>query len=262
MSELLQLVRDVNPVDRSTLEVPPSVYRHALEAAARGRAPSRRRRHVLTAVAASVAVAAAALLIGLGDGNSSLGLAGRAYAATAGPGVVHWQIAIDTYVDGELGTQQTEEGWAGDGITHVFETTSQDGRTRVTERRLHGNLEVHRVDNGPYEEGSAPRTDLQVVLPGDDPFAAFRDAYRSGRLQQISQNRFRVHVPSTVGKRQVELQYEVDPETATPRTLTESVTVPDASGSVRHEQFVIRFGLYEQMPATDAASKLDLTHTP
>jgi hypothetical protein len=261
MSDLLQSVRDINPVHRETLEVPPSVYRRALEAAAAGRAPSRHRRRVLTAVGASVVATVAALLMGLGAGNSSLDLAGRAYAATAGSGVVHWQIAIDTYVGGQLGTQQTEEGWAGDGIAHVFLTTNQDGQTRVTERRIHGDVEIHRVNNGPYEQGSPPRTDIQVVLPGDDPFAAFRDAYRSGRLQQVSDDQFRVRVPSTLGRGQVELQYEVDPETATPRTLTESITVPDTSGGVTHERFVIRFGRYEQLPAGDAASKLRLTRT-
>jgi hypothetical protein len=237
MTDALHLLRDANPQDPARLTLPPSLSAERLAQ----RPPSRSRRPVRPVALATVfaAVLAVALIVALG-GGSGPGLAERAYAATDDPGVAHWRVHIDVFHDGTLSTQQTEEGWAKDATAHVVRTTAGD-KPVVTERRTDGGQEQSRTDGGPVISGPAGQTDLERVLPGKDPFAAFRAAYATQRLNRVSDGQFAV--APTAGA--PSLVYDIDPSTAAPKRLTETFA---GSPSLK---VVLTFDAYEILAPTE-----------
>src|SRR4051812_23611990 len=131
MTDLLDDLRDADPVDRASLEVPPAL---AARVAAHGdRPPHRGRGRAIIAGLAVVVVAMAVIALIRGDSGQGLSLADKAYAATAGPGVRHWRISIRTYIDGkQRGIVQRQEGWAQGGTLHIL---LYDGRRLTSDFR-------------------------------------------------------------------------------------------------------------------------------
>jgi hypothetical protein len=142
----------------------------------RRRAAGLRRRPVLVAAACATAFAALGITLSL-HGTSGVSLAERAYAQATLPGIAHWRAAIDVFHAGALASSEREEGWAANGVSHTILTNGAS----VTERRVAHGEETFRGPGGELGQGAASRTDLDRALPGADPFAAFREAPRSGK---------------------------------------------------------------------------------
>src|ERR1700743_3011606 len=103
MIDLLEELREANPVDPLALEPP--------------RLPAMPRRRWPFAPALLAAVIAAAVVLAThGDSPS---LAARADAAGSRPGIVHWRIELSGYSNGRLGSRQRIEGWALGKVTHT-----------------------------------------------------------------------------------------------------------------------------------------------
>lgn len=211
MTDVLDRLREANPVDAEALDLPPAPS-----------TPARaRRRWQLVTVAAAVGVAALALVLARGGSSD---LAARAYAATNG-GIVHWRTEIVNRSNGRLFSRERVEGWATQWTTHVLHYDLVHGKARLTaETRLaNGRARTWDAGSNDYSSYSASTPSGGIPSPMIDPFAAFRRAYREKRLAKVADNHYRM----TFGREEpkVSLDYELDPKTARPRRLT--ITSPN-----------------------------------
>lgn len=246
MTDALQRLREANPQTADLLTLPASVTveRVMRRPERRDRGRSRRRRTL--ALAGGFAAALAAVLVLTLGGSGGPGLAQRAYAATNDPGVAHWRVRIEAYVNGTLSTSQSEEGWAKGNTSHTVLTTGDGAKTSTTERRTDGDQQQVRIDGGAVTDGPAGTTDRERLLPGKDPFAAFRQAYASERLRRLSDTRFQV---DAAGAGAPTLVYDLDPSTAEPKRLVETT---DDAGGAPALKVVMTFDTYEVLAPTDA----------
>jgi hypothetical protein len=134
--DLLDDLRDADPVDRDALEVPATIAARVLGADATPR-PRPRARHRMLPAAGALATAAAAvvLVLALVGGGAGPDLAARAYAAAAGParGVVHWRVDLAGYTpDGKIGSRQRTEGFKRGATMHVLHSDLVHGKPHVT----------------------------------------------------------------------------------------------------------------------------------
>jgi hypothetical protein len=246
MTDELQTLAEANPVDRDRVDVPETLRARALARSRRSRRsltpPARR--WVPAVAVALIAVMAVTFAV---DRSGSVDLAERAYAAVSSPGITHWKISITASRGGSTVSRQTEEGWSDGRVTRTV-LSSEDGRgsTSVTERRVSGDDEQHRVDGGPVQTGPRPRTDLDLTLPGPDPLSAFREAYRAGRLVALDDTRFSVRTSGPGSP--VELVYDVDGKSGVPRTLTQRSLDDGVPFEVTR-----RFELFEALPADETS---------
>jgi hypothetical protein len=240
MTDVLELLREVNPEQAESLELPVSLRGQQIKQITTGSSRPKRRLALTAASVLSCAAAVAVVFLVMSGGPN---LAARAYAASDGPGVAHWVVTIDAYTDGSTTTHQTDEGWTDGKTTRDLLTSNGGSENSVTERQVRAGIERTRVNGGPISDGPASSTDLQRSLPGGDPFEAFRIAYRAGRLDRVSDTRFAVKDGA------VTLVYDLDPSDATPRTLTE--TTAESQGQGGHTtKIVTRFERYELLPLT------------
>ena len=253
MTDLLDRLRDADPVDRETVEIPARLRQRVLTPPGR----RRRRRGPFLLAAGGLAVAMAiVLLLNAGTGSrSGLDLADRAYAAASAPGIIHWRTEVETRTDGRAGPRQRIEGWSRGRVQHIIYSDVRNGRAILTsEQRIDGRRMRAFVSSvNRYVNSTAPSAKVTTavgLLPPGDPMKAFRDAYRIGALKPAGPNRYAVQrtEPSPAVQRQ-STTYELDPETAQPVRLVFVTDVfPRGGGDrVRRSVVTLRFAVYEQL---------------
>ena len=230
MTGVLEQLRDVNPVDPSSVRISPDLRRRALAAP-----PSHFARHRRSLTLGVLAVAAAVvfvLLIVIQGGSSDL--AARAYAATTGPGVIHWRTDLVSAVNGKVGSRQRVEGWARNGVTHEL-------RYDV----VHGKAILQAIRD--------PLTDAR--RPGSAPGTAFSPLSHRGALEATRSDpeiRLRSSArPTEPGgsRRSVHLAFmpisQAGPTTMTTRHRSITTSIPKPR---------FRFDWCRQLPRTRAPS--------
>jgi hypothetical protein len=264
MSELLDELRDADPVDRAQLEVPA-----ALAARVSAARDPRRRRRLRPTVATAAAVAAAvviAVVVSRGDGGGRLSLADKAYAATTGPGIRHWRISIRTFINGRpRGIVQRQEGWARGGTLHVLlfdahRLNSDIHQTPAKTRSWSAGM-------NDYIQTTTPKRRSQGPLQLGDPFADFRRAYDAGQLMRVSATTYRLRSTKRNFAPGATLSYELDPQTALPARSILAYTrgagpLPSAADGARY-RVVFTYDAYERLADTVAnRAKLGLLPHP
>lgn len=265
MTDLLDELRDADPVDRAGLDVPPGLA--ARVAAGRDRRRPRGPRRAATVIGGAVAVVAVVVVVlGGGDGGGRLSLADRAYAATGGPGVRHWTISIRTLINGtRRGIVQRQEGWARGGTLHMLlfdghRVTSDIRQTPVKTRSWGAGM-------NDYIETPTPERRARGPLQLGDPFADFRRAHDAGQLVRVNATTYRVRPDKQSFAPGSTLTYELDPSTALPaRAVLAYTRGPGPSPSAldgAHYRVVFTYDTYERLPDTAAnRAKLELLPHP
>jgi hypothetical protein len=219
-----------------------------------------RRALTLATLLAAVLVAAVALVPGR-SGHLPSDLAARAYTAATRPGLVHWRIDIEGYVNGRFATHQRTEGWKLGDVTHTLHSDVVHGKQHVTvDERVSGrHARAWMSASDDFVSSTRGRTGDRVeLIPSGDPLAAFRAAYRAGRLRALGGGRFDLRfadaAPGT-------LTYEVDPATGRPRRLT--ITGPPQTIGTRRivSKTIVLFSAYETLTPT-AANRAKLALRP
>jgi hypothetical protein len=265
MTDVIDQLKDGDPVDRATLEVPPGLA--ARVAAGRDRRGPRRRRPRALALAVAVAVVAiVAVVLGGGDGRGHLSLADRAYAATGGPGVRHWTISVRTFINGtHRGIVQRQEGWARAGTLHVL---LFDGHRLSTDiRQTPATTRTWGAGMNDYIETPTLKPRIRGPLELGDPFAQFRRAHDAGQLVRVNATTYRVRPDKHSFASGSTLTYELDPSTALPaRAVLAYTRTPGPSPSAldgAHYRVVFTYDSYERLPDTAAnRAKLELLPHP
>jgi hypothetical protein len=264
MTDLLDELRDADPVDRAALEVPPALAGRI--AANRRPRPRRWPRTPILAGLAVAGVAVVAVALGRGEVDDRLSLADKAYAATAGPGVRHWKISIRTFINGQRrGIVQHQEGWARGGTLHVllFEGRRLTSDIRQTPKRTRS----WSAGMNDYNEAPTPKRRARGPLQLGDPFADFRRAHDAGQLVRINATTYRLRPDKRVIAPGATLTYELDPRTALPVRAVVAYTrgagpVPSAVDGA-HYRIVFDYDVYQRLPDTaDNRAKLKLLAHP
>lgn len=263
MTDLLDQLRDADPVDRASLQVPPAL--EARVAAGQGRARRLRRGPaVLTGLTVIGAVVIAAMLASNGDGR--LSLADKAYAATAGPGVRHWRISTRTFIDGKpRGIVQHQEGWARGAILHVL--LFDASRLSTDLRETPGKTRSWGAGSNDYIETPTPKRRASGPLQLGDPFAEFRRAHDAGELVRVSPTSYRMRPDKRSFPPDATLTYELDPQTGLPTKTILAFTrhagpIPSAFDGA-HSRTVFTYDSYERLPDNAAnRAKLELLAHP
>ena len=217
--------------------------------------------------AALLTLSAGVFALGRASGGGGVSLADRAYAATSGPGVRHWKIAIRTYIDGrQRGGVQRQEGWSRNEVLHVLlfdahrlssDIRSTPAGTRSWSARA---KDIYRTPplrgqrSGPLSLG--------------DPFEQFRHAHQTGRLERLSATRYRIRPDKRNVPQGASFIYELDPKTARPLRVTLEYgfgKAPTVGGQLpakpkpRHYRTVFSYELYERLLDTSTSrGKLQL----
>ncbi|HEY6761704.1 MAG TPA: hypothetical protein VI318_19540 [Baekduia sp.] len=222
--DLLDDLRDADPVDREALVVP---ERLRPVDGVRTHAARRSRRRVLslagTAALAAAAVAAVVALALLPGRAAPPDLAARAYAAVAGQGIVHWRVDIVGHTPaGHVCCRQRREGWKRGATLHVLQSELVHGKAHLSiDQRTVGHrsrIWMSASDDYVSVTRDRPRSlDAEGAVFGiGDPLVAFRAAYQAGRLRDLGGGRFDVAFRHMARGSVV---YEVDPRTGRPLRL-------------------------------------------
>ena len=259
MSDLLDDLRRANPVDATKLHLPAELDERARERAR----PRPHRLHRAGAAGVVLAACAIALAIGLAGRSGGPDLAARAYAASTGTGVIHWRTEITSYTNGRRLRPQRMEGWKQGAVTHIlfYEGTRLTFDFRVSGRRERSWM----ASTNDYVTTKVPaHRSFSPFSFGEDPFEAFRHAYRTGNLRPAGPGRFRVFLGKHVDSSLNTMTYELDPKTARPLRLVFRAQTPAAAGrTARRNVMISRFAVYEKLPATPAnRAKLALLPHP
>jgi hypothetical protein len=264
MTDVLDELRDADPVDRASLEVPPALAARVV--AARGRRRHRGRRPAILICVAVAGAAVVAVMLDRGDGVGRLSLADKAYAATTGPGVRHWRISIRTYINGKRrGIVQHQEGWARGETLHMLlfderRLTSDIHQTPVKTRSWGAGM-------NDYVETPTPKRRARGPLQLGDPFAEFRRAHDAGQLVRVNATTYRVRPDKQSFAPEATLTYELDPRTALPARAVLAYTrgagpSPSALEGARY-RVVFSYDAYERIPDTAAnRAKVELLAHP
>jgi hypothetical protein len=262
MTDLLDELREANPVDREGLEVPPAL-------AARVANPPHRPRRNLGRTAVTVAGLAIAVLVAIalsrGDSADRLSLADKAYAKTAGPGVRHWRTSSRTYINGKRrGMIQRQEGWERGKTLHVLlfddhHLNSDIRETPAGDRAWSAGMNDYVTVRAPEHRQTGP---LQL----GDPFAEFRRAYNAGHLVRVNATTYRMLPDRREFPPDSTLTYELDPTTALPASMTLSYIRKPGPFDLGHADgarisTVLTFDSYERLPDT-AANRVKLKLIP
>jgi hypothetical protein len=238
MTDLLDDLRDANPIDPDALHLAPYARRAPTP-------PHRHRRHLRRAVAAAAValliVAAIALIPGRAAEHGD-SLAARAYAAVTKPGVVHWRTALRTHVGGEGRTQMVAEGWSHNGVIHILMWELSNGRPHLAldMRTADGRTTTWSPASDHVTHTKAARTGSDPNSFGD-PMAIFRRAYQAGKLSPLGANRLKVDLPGRSDNRgDYTAYYDIDPKTSLP--LRYITARPDGNTST------LQIRAYETLP--------------
>jgi hypothetical protein len=262
VTDLLDELRDANPVDPTTLELPAGLAARVLDAAAGQSRRARRLRLPSSILAAAAAVCVVVLLLPGGRGGTP-DLAARAYAATTGVGIIHWRTEQFSYSNGHETDHQRNEGWTGDGVTHVVRYEVRRGKARLVEdsRTADGRSRIYAAASDDYMTVAAAKGSSADPLAGGDPFAIFRRAYRTGKLTRIGSHRYAVDLPGGDNAGYT-ATYDIDPATALPERFTLTSSTSNA-GRRDDNRLVLRFTIYQRLPLTSGSrAKLSLFAHP
>ncbi|WP_028062794.1 hypothetical protein [Solirubrobacter soli] len=253
MIDLLDELRDANPIDPDRVEVAPY-------SSSRSPRPRPRRAWRLVVVAAPIAVAlvaALALIPGRATKPGGPTLAARAYAAVTKPGVVHWRTALRTHVNGQGHTQTITEGWSHNGVTHIlmWELHNHKPRLVMDTRSAGGRTATWTANSDTILRGKAVPTGSDPNTLGD-PMAIFRRAYRAGKLAPLAPNRLKVDLPGrSDNEGDFTAYYDMDPKTALPLRYVLAGRDGDTT--------TVQIRVYETLPFTDATrAKLRMLDHP
>ena len=212
-------------------------------------------------------LAAAAIIASLAGRKGPPDLAARAYAATSGPGVIHWRTETVNVHNNKVTTRQRQEGWSADGVQHIVEYSigrkpHVTGDTRIA----HGRSTSYGAVTDLTFQGPAPTlANTGGVLYGD-PFEAFRVAQRAGELVLAAPGRYRLdptrlpgthgRVASAPGSSQT-ITYVLDRRTALPVKLiydsrTTARTNPPYQHAPARDVTTMTFAVYERLADTQA----------
>lgn len=245
MTDLLDDLRDANPIDADELDVSPYGHRVATPPRRHGR---RWRPAVAVGALALFIVAAIALIPGRAAEHAS-NLAARAYAAVNKPGVVHWRTALRTHVGGQGNTQTVAEGWSHNGVTHIL-------MWELYNRKPHLALELRTADGRTttWSPGQDRLTHRKATPTSSDPnqladpMAIFRRAYRAGKLSPFGPSRLKVDLRGrSDNEGAFASYYDIEPKTSLP--LRYVIAQPNGSRST------LQIRLYETLPSN--AENLD-----
>jgi hypothetical protein len=197
MTDLLERLRDADPIDRDAIEISARLRARVLAGSPAPAPACRGRRKLVLAgggIAASLAIALV-VIASVDGGRSGLDLADRAYAATTGPGIVHWRTEVETRTNGHDEPPRRIEGWARGGVQHIIYTDVRGRRAVLTsEERIVGTrMQAYVSGADIIFDRPTPTTKATTALgtlPPGDPLAAFRAAYRIGRLRPAAANRY------------------------------------------------------------------------
>ena len=255
MTDVLDRLRSADPVDRARLAMPAELRDRVLAGPPRRPQP-RRRRLVMAVATAAAAALTAGLLAGAFSASRPGSLADKAYAATSGPGIVHWGTETTNFRDGKPVAPQRSEGWARGEVQHILQYARSDGRMRVI-TDLRSDAKASRswgAGANDYTDGPALRRDSAVRL--GDPFAAFRRAHRAGHLIRLGPGRYAVK-PAAGTPAYGSIVYELNRRTGMPLRQVLETRVPAAAGRAEHRyRSVMRFATYERLPDTTANRQL------
>jgi hypothetical protein len=256
MTDLLDQLREANPVDSDTVEVSPQLAARILRAAPARPHWSQRLRlaPAVVGVAASVCLV---ILLAPGGRGGSPSLAARAYAATTGGGIIHWRTEQHNFSNGNDIEHLRSEGWSRNGVTHVVRYAMRRGKARLIDdtRTAEGRSRIYLASSDDYlstpgTTGSSARANSANPLDGGDPFAIFRRAFRSGKLTKLGAQRYAVDLPGNANNG-ISAIYDLDPRTALPKSFTLAGTV--SNGAKRYDnRLVMRFVTYERLAFTQA----------
>lgn len=259
MTDLIERLRDADPVDSRSLEVPRALESRVLDRPQRRPAPPRRAALALV-IAAVFGVALVALA---GDRPGTQSLAARAYAATTGPGVTHWRTEILMYSNGRFFDHQRVEGYTRGSTMRYTLSTVRRGTTRlIVETRISGRRSrTYLGSEDDYISGPAPPRSSTNPMQIGDPVATFRRAFRERKLRPAGPNRYAVELPGP--RPRIRLVYEFDPKTALPTRLTIPSSTVTPTGRRYENRTEMRFVVYERLPATAAnVAKLEMAAHP
>jgi hypothetical protein len=251
MTDLLDQLRDANPVDAQAVEVSARLRARVLQAAPTHPTP-KRRRGISLAILATAVVACIAIWLAPGGRGGTPNLAARAYAATGGNGIVHWRTELRMYSNGKRIDHQRSEGWTHGGVTHVIRYDMRGHEARLSDewRSARGRATVYIASSDDYLEVPAAKRAGADPLSDGDPFAIFRRAFRTGKLERLAPRRYRVDLPGNANDG-ISAIYDLDEQTALPTRFTLVSNV--ASRGKRYEnKLVMRFSTYERLPLTQA----------
>jgi len=266
MTDLLDELREANPVDAASLQIPAELRTRALAA---GEAPRPRPRPrpprlpLAGLLAATVCVVTAVLLFG--DRADGPDLSARAYAATTGPGIVHWRTEIVGSSGGRVGSRQRTEGWARNGVTHELRYDVVHGKAilQSDSRTAGGRTTTWIRAERDYLRFPARRQAGTDPFSFGDPFAIYRRAYRAGKLTKVGPARIGIDLPgrSDDNRRGAPLTYyDIDPKTALPIRFVVKTpagpALPGTSEKRRASETVMTFAVYEKLPFDDTTRKL------
>jgi hypothetical protein len=257
--DLLDELRDADPVNRETLELPASLQARVTTSAAR-RHRSPRLALILISIAVGALGAVVVVALGPGGGGGRLSLADRAYAATAGPGVRHWKISIRTYIDGRRrGIVQRQEGWARGTTLHVL--LFDERRLTSDIRQTPSTTRSWSAGANDYIETPTPKRRASGPLQLGDPFAYFRHAHDNDQLVRVNATTYRARTDKRSFPADATLTYVLDPKTALPAqavleyTRGSGVSPSPLDGS--RYRVVYGYDNYDRLPDT-AANRADL----
>lgn len=267
MTDVLEQLRDLNPVEPSSLQISSELRARALAA---GSPPLAQRRRSLTLGVSAVAAAVLVVLLIASTQSGAPELAARAYAATTGSGVIHWRTDLVSSVNGKVGSRQRVEGWTRDGVTHELRYDVVHGKPILQSDSRFAQARATiwiRAENA-YLRVRASRSTRSNPLGSGDPFEIFRHAYRTGRLKKIGASRFHADLPgrSNDDDDPALVYYDIDPRSALPVRLV--LTTPSRAGAVgastiaqNVSRTVMTFAVYEELPF-NAATRTKLRLLP
>lgn len=244
MTDLLDNLRDANPIDPDELDVLP--YAH--------RVPAPRRRRSRQAVAAASVALLIVAVIALIPGRAARhgdNLAARAYAAVSKPGVVHWRTALRTHVGGRGNTQIVAEGWSHNGVTHIlmWELYNHKPHLELDMRTAGARTTTWSSISDRVTRRKAARTGSNPNQLGD-PMGIFRRAYQARKLSPLGPDRLKVDLPGRSDNQgDYTAYYDIDPKTSLP--VRYIIAEPNGSRST------LQIRVYETLPF-DAASRAKL----
>jgi hypothetical protein len=232
-------------------------------------APVSRSRRVrvrrVTALGVAAVVAAAvlvAVLLPSGGGPGSTALAAKTYALVDARGkLVHFVFDRRTRVDGHGAGREVVERWQLGSASHTFIRARAGGEALVDYATSGGRTRSYVPATRQLTVDAAP--DGAVA----DPFAAFRERYRAGAVEDVG--------PGTVGGRPVRrlrvvaggrtITYSVREGTGVPvrlEVVERSRQTPPAPGPGRLVRRVTEVLRYETLPATSANRALLALRVP
>ncbi len=244
MTDPIDQIRRLDPVDRSAVQISPELAARSLQP------PPRRPRNAQVGAAVLLAASLAVVVVFVLSTGGEVSPGERAYAAVTGSGVFHWR----TETTNAPGKRQVQEGWASGKTTHVLQYNIVDGRQHLTTdtRTVNDQQVSWAAVSGAFTTGKRPPVGLSPI-PAGDPAEIFRKAYTDGRYERTGAAAFRIAFPPDFIA-----TYTADPATGRPLRIAVELSNPGIAppGAGRT---IVDITQYERLDATpENVARLDL----